>query len=305
MYTDQYGKTWVKLAFHQHSTCSDGRATPEEIANLYRKAGYDAVALTDHWVWRDAGKINGMPILSGCEYHTPCNRGGTAHHDGRNGVYHIVALCCDREPDLKRETTDGPQQVIDAIHAAGGLAILGHPAWSFNTPEQILKLRDIDAVEIFNTNSVCGNNRRGDSSDTIDQVAVHGDVLLPISGADDSHRYNQMANNRPDYCATFVMAECEDVSPESIKQAIRERRFYTSQGPEICLSRKGNRFVVDSSPVSEIAFFSNLVVDSGAVLVGKKLTHFEYETEKSELHFIRARVTDAKGRMAWSQYIRV
>ena len=137
MYTDLYGKARVKLALHQHSTRSDGHATPEEVARLYRAAGYDALAFTDHWVWNDCEVIEGLPILAGCEYNT-----GFRRFCAEQGVYHIVALFCDREPDLPDVDTVTPQEIIDGIHAAGGLAVLAHPAWSFNTAEQIAALQN-------------------------------------------------------------------------------------------------------------------------------------------------------------------
>jgi len=305
MYTDMFGKKRVKLALHQHSTRSDGSATPEEIVRLYKAAGYDAVALTDHWVENPAEKIDGMPILAGCEYHVIKPEGGEMIHDSTNEVHHIVALCCDTLPALEQDLHMPPQEIVDAIHAAGGLAILAHPAWSFNTPEQIASLHDVDAVEIYNSFSNTGNNRRPDSSLLIDQTASRYGTLLAISGADDSHAYTIPRGKALDYCKTFVMAECESTDPEEIKKAMRERRFYTSQGPEIHLTRQGNRFTVDCSPCIEIAFFSNLVVSSGAVKEGENLTHYEFETPQSGLKFVRAMVTDANGNMAWSQYIKV
>ncbi|MBE6602516.1 MAG: hypothetical protein E7637_08480 [Ruminococcaceae bacterium] len=305
MYTDRYGKTWVKLAFHQHSTRSDGRATPEEIVRLYREAGYDAVALTDHWVQNGAEVIDGMPILPGCEYHVVKSGKVDRMQDSTEGIYHIVGLCYERTPRLEKDLSLSPQTVIDAIGEAGGLAVLAHPAWSFNTPEQIARLHGIDAVEIYNTTSSAGNNRRPDSSVILDQLAAHHGIFLPISGADDAHRYTTPIGRHPDYCTTFVMAECDSVEPEAIKGAIRERRFYTSQGPEIRLTREGNRFLVDCSPVSEIVFFSNFVVDANATLEGDGLTHFAYETQREGLKFVRAMVIDADGKMAWSQYMTV
>lgn len=301
MYTDLFGKRRAKLALHQHTTRSDAIASPEEVARLYREHGYDAVALTDHWVWGEADEIEGMQILPGCEYHTGSS------HAVQNGICHIVALCCERDPGMTRAVleTVTPQELIDAIHEAGGLAILAHPAWSMNTPEMISRLRGVDAVEIYNTTSRCGNNRRPDSSILVDELAAHYGILLPISGADDSHRYTNPRGNYRDYCGTWVMAECEDTDPASIKRAIREKRFYTTQGPEIHLSRRGNRFIVDCSPVSEIVFFSNFVVDADSVLEGEGLTHFEYETKKEGMTHVRAMVIDADGRMAWSQFIKV
>lgn len=305
MYTDMYGKKRLKLALHQHSTRSDGRLTPEEIVALYREAGYDAIALTDHWVENPEEVIDGMPILAGCEYHVVKSGNVDGFRDSGEGIYHIVGLCCKRASGLERDLTLPPQAIIDAIHEADGIAILAHPAWSFNTPEQIAKLHDIDAVEIYNTTSACGNNRRPDSSVILDQLAAHYGVLLTISGADDSHRYTKPNGRYLDYCKTFVMVEGDSVDPAAIKKAIRERRFYTSQGPEIHLSRKGNRFIVDCSPVSEIIFSTNFVVDKNLTLEGDGITHFEYEPEGPGLKFVRAGVIDAEGRMAWSQYVKV
>lgn len=306
MYTDLFGKKRVKLAFHQHSTRSDGRLTPEEVVGLYREAGYDAIALTDHWVENLEEVIDGMPILAGCEYHVVKTGNVDLFHCAEEGIYHIVGLLCERHTRLpQKDTRKSPQEIIDAIHEAGGIAILAHPAWSFNTPEQIAALHGVDAVEIYNTTSACAYNRRPDSSLILDQLAAHHGILSTISGADDGHRYTQAIGRHLDFCKTFVMAECDSTDPREIKKAILEKRFYTSQGPEIHLTRKGNRFIVDSSPVSEIIFFSNFVVDSPSVVEGDEITHFEYESAKAGMNFVRAMVIDKEGRMAWSQYLKV
>lgn len=38
----------LKGALHAHTTCSDGRLTPEEVLRAYRDLDFDFVALTDH-----------------------------------------------------------------------------------------------------------------------------------------------------------------------------------------------------------------------------------------------------------------
>ena len=48
MYKDIFGKTRQKVGLHIHTTNSDGRATPEESAEIYKAHGYDAIAFTDH-----------------------------------------------------------------------------------------------------------------------------------------------------------------------------------------------------------------------------------------------------------------
>ena len=68
MEKDMFGVSRLKVNLHMHTTISDGSKTPEEAAEIYKKAGYDVVAITDHWIHRDSGEIGGLRILSGAEY---------------------------------------------------------------------------------------------------------------------------------------------------------------------------------------------------------------------------------------------
>ena len=70
MFKDMLGHSRMKINFHTHTTVSDGMKTPEEAAALYKAAGYDAIALTDHYVFSAGGSLSGLKILSGAEYDT-------------------------------------------------------------------------------------------------------------------------------------------------------------------------------------------------------------------------------------------
>ncbi len=48
---DQPGRFW-KGNLHTHSTASDGEHSPAEVCRRYRDAGYDFLALTDHFLAR-------------------------------------------------------------------------------------------------------------------------------------------------------------------------------------------------------------------------------------------------------------
>ena len=43
------GRFW-RGNLHTHSTRSDGRRSPEEVCRFYETAGYDFLALTDHFM---------------------------------------------------------------------------------------------------------------------------------------------------------------------------------------------------------------------------------------------------------------
>ena len=68
MITNQFGEKYYKLGLHLHTTLSDGAKTPEEVAKEYKLDGYDAVAFTDHWTYGEGGELEGLHIISGCEY---------------------------------------------------------------------------------------------------------------------------------------------------------------------------------------------------------------------------------------------
>ena len=40
---------WLKAALHTHSTVSDGTLAPDRLVQSYVEAGFDIVAITDHW----------------------------------------------------------------------------------------------------------------------------------------------------------------------------------------------------------------------------------------------------------------
>ncbi len=292
MHCDIMGSNRLKLGLHHHTTLSDGAKTPEETAAMYKAAGYDAIAFTDHWLYGTSDTINGLPILPGAEYHT-------GKSDGFTGVYHILCLFSREEPKLDSSMT--PQQIIDGIHAVGGLAVLAHPAWSLNTPENIQKLHGIDAIEIFNTSSGRGNSRREDSSILIDILASSGH-FYPLLAVDDSHYYG--AGNLADSCTAFIAVQCESADPEKIKKAILDGCFYASTGPEIHLSVKDSVAAVDCSECDEIVFLSNFVFSEGRTIVGCGITHGEYAIQPGET-YIRAYATDSLGRRAWSNCIKL
>ncbi len=287
MYTDLFGKIRYRVNLHMHTTLSDGKLDPVAAAQGYRTKGYDAVALTDHWFFGMGSENEDFTILPGAEYNTIGN-------DTAAGVWHIVGLGMSRQPNLTKGCSD-PQEIINGIHDAGGMAILAHPAWSLNTPEDILKLSGIDAVEIYNSVSGVHQSRRADSSLIIDMLAARG-LVLPLIAADDVHYYDGT-----DDCVSWIMADAEDNTREALMRAIRRGKFYATQGPEIHLYRDGDGYTVRCSPAAEIVFLSNFAWTRRA-FTGEGLTEAHYVPKEGET-FLRAQIMDRDGKYAWSNII--
>lgn len=301
MFTDITGVRRLKTCLHMHTTISDGKKTPEEALALYEEAGYDIIAITDHWKFRPAGQYGNMKVLSGCEYDVA----GFETADGPYETFHVVGLNMAHQPELDRslQTEDLPirgkvRKIVDAIHAAGGIAVLAHPAWSLNTPEQILRCCPFDATEIYNSVSDWGMSDRPYSGQIVDMLATVG-TSYPLLATDDVHYYNG------DEMRGMIMLEADAVEALSFNAAVKAGKFYATQAPEVHLERISREQVkVTCTPASKIAFLSNVPWAAGRMHRGSNLTEavFSLNLERHE-RFVRAEVTDENGLCAWSNII--
>lgn len=288
MYQDMFGNVRYKVGLHTHTTLSDGHETPEGAARIYKAAGYDAIAITDHWKYRAGGELCGLKIISGCEYNL-----GT--HDTVAGVMHIVGVGMKDDPCICRETASR-QDTIDAIKSRGGLAVLAHPAWSLNTPDDARSLSGIDATEIYNTVSDKGMSSRPYSGYFADLLANMG-VAYPLIAVDDTHMYNGIDDTK-----SYIMVKAKDDSVDSILEAVRRGEFYATQGPELHVRREGEKIIADCSACVTIDFLSNSAWAPDKMTRGSGLIHAEY-TIKAWDKWVRVEVSDENGNFAWSNVI--
>lgn len=280
---------WLRGNLHMHTTRSDGRLNYEDAVARYEQAGYDFIAVTDHWVRSEKGTTaGGMLLLSGCEY----NIGETV----QEGVYHIVGVGMEHAPALER-TEKSPQRIIDEIRAAGGVAILAHPAWSLNSAEDVARLTGLCGTEIYNTTSAVPPNVRPYSGLFVDQLASLG-VLLPCMGADDAHRYVN------DATVCSIMVHAREKSHEAVMEAIRAGDFYATMGPSVALTVENGEAVVTCSPAAQVEFHSDAVWNDSRVTQGEGITTARCRLLPFET-FVRAEVVDGEGRRAFSSPVRV
>lgn len=98
-------------AYHVHSTRSDGRSTPEEIARDAKAAGLQFVVLTDHNLeaLEPPRFVDGVLLIDGVELSTPAG--------------HVVAVGLQR--GLTPEERGG--DVLKTVARLGGHSFLAHP----------------------------------------------------------------------------------------------------------------------------------------------------------------------------------
>jgi len=286
VYTDTNGNNWYKVGLHIHTTVSDGVKTPSEAAKIYKEAGFDAIALTDHWQYHQDDTTEGLNIISGCEY----NLGGS---DSIEGVMHIVGVGMSEKPNLTPE--NNPQEVVDEIKRAGGLAILAHPAWSLNTIDSVKDINGFDAVEIYNSVSDVNQSSRPYSGYFTDVLANSG-ITYQIVATDDVHYYEE------DKAKSYIMVKAKSSSAEDILDAVKKGDHFSTQGPMLFVERKGGKIIAKCSPCVKIDFLTNAVWAPDKIYRGENLTTAEY-TVKDFDKWVRVEVLDSGGNYAWSNII--
>ena len=137
-----------KVNLHTHSTCSDGKFTPEQLKQYYMSMGYDAVAFTDHRKCIPHAELTDdrFVALTGLEL--------DFNHNDEQGrqvkVVHMNALAAD--PGKTGEYPSMPldydliNETVAKLKAEGYYVTLNHPVWSNMGDADIAAIHGFDAM---------------------------------------------------------------------------------------------------------------------------------------------------------------
>ncbi len=166
---------------HSHTLASDGMVTAVELVRAAAAIGLSVICITDHDTLSpleeatEVGAELGVEVVAGEEVTCAFPPG-----------IHVVALFVDRAIRMHMPVED----TVDAIHDAGGLAVVAHPfmpTWFASITEgrlrRLLETRAIDGIEVRHTAPVLpGTWRRLDEF-----CAAHRERVGALLAAGDSH----------------------------------------------------------------------------------------------------------------------
>ena len=101
--------TWFRCALHAHTTNSDGELSPDFLVRHYEWAGYDVLAITDHWHRTVEASTRKLLVIPSTELNARCP---TMHDDA-----HVLALGLQTDPELPEGEFAPLQEVVDWIVA--------------------------------------------------------------------------------------------------------------------------------------------------------------------------------------------
>jgi hypothetical protein len=239
---DDDGGVWLRCALHAHTTNSDGDLPPDKLVQHYEWAGFDVLAITDHWVRTVERSTRKLLVIPSVELNATA---GGPEHDA-----HVLALGVEAEPVIPDNEFAPLADVVAWIAENGGLPYLAHTYWSGLRTEQWDACEGLLGIEVWNAGCELEIGR-GDGSTHWDEALERGASLQGLA-TDDSHH--------PGYDSGFAwtMVRAAERSQEAVLAALRAGSFYGSTGPTIeSVEVDGNAVVVRSSPAQSVTLVSS------------------------------------------------
>jgi hypothetical protein len=182
--------TWVRGAWHVHTTRSDGRGTPGEVARAAKTAGLDFVVLTDHNNFKPPAPawVDGVLLVPGVEISTSAG--------------HLAAFGMERPLEGMR-TWMPPGDAMKAVGAAGGTAVLAHPVQQRNPWKDEDSAREAPGFELYSADTFFRQAVRSPVSRLLPAVGAylgnpgHGVMLLVSPEPEPGARFLELARERP------------------------------------------------------------------------------------------------------------
>ena len=251
-------KSNIKGNLHAHTTRTDGQFTVDEIGKLYKENGYAFIAITDHIIYyRKNLNYDEMFILNGCEYNCYLENDEL----GKTVYFHILALedlTLDNESPIDHDdnsynklfynSLSQVQELINELRNRGNIIIIAHPKNQKIPFNLLMKLEGYHGVEVYNAKA------KSDASDYVYEFLLN-DKDIFFTAVDDSHKYLD-ENGQIQYFSGFIVIEDMVINKLSIIEAIKEKRFYASNGPSIEeIVIEDDKIFIKCSDVKEIALF--------------------------------------------------
>jgi hypothetical protein len=236
------GGVWLRCSLHAHTTNSDGEMPPEMLVRHYEWAGYDVLAITDHWVRTVERSTRKLLVMPSTELNATCG--------GPDQDAHVLALGVQADPQPPADGFAPLQEVVDWVVANGGLPYLAHTYWSGLRTDQWEACEGLLGIEVWNSGCELEVGR-GDSSIHWDEALERGRPLHALA-TDDSHH--------PGYDSGFAwtMVRAEEKTQEAVLEALRTGRFYGSTGPSIeSVEVDDAAVVVRCSPAASVTLHSS------------------------------------------------
>ena len=295
---------WYKGNTHTHTINSDGDSTPDEVVRWYRERHYHFLVLSDHNFLTEVEGLNS--VFAAREKFLVINGEEVTDNFGESRI-HINGLNL-REvvpPQGGSNAVDTLQRNVDAIRGVGGVPHINHPnfRWSL-TADQMRQVRNNKLFEIYN-GSPSVNNHGGGGSPGLeamwDKILSSGKLIYGIAVDDAHHFKGEFSPDRLNPGRGWVVVQAPRLSAAAIMEGLEAGRFYASTGvslSDLRIDDQGIEIAIQQEPTFK--YTTHFIGDGGRLLSKAHGLKARYRFQGGE-RYVRARVVDSMGTMAWTQ----
>jgi len=284
---------FYKGNLHTHSTNSDGLYPPEEVIRRYREAGYDFLALSDHFMDDYDFPVTDTRHLRSDDFTTIVSAELHVGHTRVKELWHILAIGIPADFQRPHADETAPEIAKRAADAGAFVGIV-HPGWYGLTTDDAKEITSAHAIEIYNHGSAYEVDR-GEDWPFCDQLLNEGWKLSGFA-TDDAHQLTH------DWLGGWTMVHADDLDPDKLVESLKAGRYYSSQGPELHnVAIDGDEIVVECSPASVISATGK--GSRSETKLGDGMTECRLPLHRFDDGYVRVTVRDAGNRKAWTNPI--
>ena len=323
MYLISPNKKQYKANLHCHSTLSDGKKTPEQLKEMYKRHGYSILSITDHEYPKKHTDLteSDFILLTGYESYIRPNH----KFDSYNREIHINfiskdadndAMVCYDERYIKYAPVEArekfkrigesnarvysPEYINYMIRIAkenGMIATYNHAHWSMEDEATILAYDGFCSMEMCNYSSY-NMNRLEYNAALYDKMLCSG-KRIACHSADDNHNGREEGTPGCDSFGGFAMILPESFEYGAIVDAIEKGDMYSSMGPTFTeVTIEGNKVHIECSPVKHIAAFTGSKTPKRAIAPNDGfITSADFELD-DRAKYLRISIMDEEGKHA-------
>ena len=321
------GRKFYKANLHCHTTYSDGKLSPAEVKEVYKKLGYSIVAYTDHDILIPHDELNDDSFLALHGFEMEINEPKECDFSGiktchicfiglepdnltqpmwhrkwylfGNAPSHREEVVFDKnEPDFVREYSHmGISKIMQTGREKGFFVTYNHPTWSMENYSDYMGYHGMHAMEMFNGDCIAaGYNDRNDHA--YDDILRGGERIYCI-GADDNHNHANPASRRFDSGWAWTVIKSDSLDYRTITKSLEDGNFYASEGPEIHeLWYEDGKVHVKCSDADSIVLTADIRFTYPIFAEGNNSVNEAELVVSPRCKWFRITVTDKKGRRA-------
>lgn len=295
---------WFKGNTHAHSLNSDGDSTPDDVVRWYREQRYHFLFLTDHNI---VTPVEGLNDVFAVPERFLVVRGEEVTDEAAGKPVHLNMLGGERvvPPQGGESVAEALRRNVAAITGAGGVISINHPnfGWAMSAAD-LGGGKGAHLLEIHNghfmVNNAGGGGQPGAEA-LWDSMLSSGIRIFGVA-SDDVHQLKQpwaKASAKPGQ--GWVVVRASRLTAESILSALAAGNFYASTGVELLdVQATPQRLTVTVKEQSFAKYTIQFVGQGGRILHEAAGSPAQYQITGGE-GYVRARIVDSNGQMAWTQ----